>query len=71
MEKGKCEYCEWCYQIGCHKPNPHVAPEVKLVKNDARVEVIEVTMANLKHMVIVFQFLSGLVLVVAIIALLK
>ncbi|KAI8572503.1 hypothetical protein RHMOL_Rhmol01G0204300 [Rhododendron molle] len=70
-DKEKCGYWKWCYQIGCHEPNPHVAPEVKLVNNDAHVEVVEVTVANLKHKLIVCQFLSGLALVVAIIALLK
>ncbi|KAI8531508.1 hypothetical protein RHMOL_Rhmol11G0141300 [Rhododendron molle] len=70
-DKEKCEYWKWCFQIECHEPNPRVAPEVKLVNNDAHVGVVEVTVANLKHMLIVCQFLSGLALVVAIIALLK
>lgn len=66
----ECSYWEWCYQDGWHQPTVD-APQVKLVQNDAHVEVIEVNVANLKHMVNVGLFISGLALVIATIALLK
>lgn len=70
-DKGKCDFWEWCNPIGYNQPNPDVASEVEPVKKSkARVEVIEVNVANLKHMVNVIVFFCGIAFVGSFIALL-